>query len=146
MKRLLSLLMSFVMLFVPLTAFAQSNNENIVTDDYNSGYMVEKSSTSNTLSSKTVIKNYYFYTSDNILQWSATVKATFTYNANHVDCENMSASYSVCNPSWKCTSYDVIHSGDSVTGVFTFKKYVWGVPINTVSQSLEVTGLEPYSE
>lgn len=141
MKRLLSLLMSFVMLLIPLTAFAQSNNENAMTDDNNSGYMVEKSHTSNTLSSKTIIKNYHFYTSSNVLQWSATVKATFTYNGNNVACENISASYSVCNSSWKCTSYDIINNGDSITGVFTFKKYTLGVPINTVSQSLEVTEL-----
>lgn len=142
MKKLLSLLMSFIMLLIPLTAFAQNNNESTMTDDYSSGYMIEKSSTSNTLSSKTVTKNYHFYTSDHVLQWSATIKSTFTYNGNTIDCENVSASYSVCNSSWKCTSYDVINNGDSVTGVFIFKKYALGVPINTVSQNLKVAGIE----
>lgn len=146
MKKLLSILMSFIMLFVPLTALAQSSNENTPTDDCSNNYMVEKSSTSNTPSSKTITKNYHFYTSDNVLQWSATIQATFTYNGNTIDCENMSASYCVCNSSWKCTSYDVINNGDSITGIFTFKKYSLGIPINTVSKSLEITGLEPYSE
>ena len=84
-------------------------------------------------------KSYKYYNSNSILQWKATLTASFSYNGSTASCTSASASYTIYKDSWSNTLSTASKSGATATGNFTFKHYVLGICTKTVNKTLTLT-------
>lgn len=98
----------------------------------------EESSITRAASSKIGQKTATFYNSDNVAQWSATLKGTFTYNGSSATCTASSITHKIYSSNWKIASASATKSGNKATGKATAKRYLI-VPVQTVEKTITLT-------
>ena len=79
-------------------------------------------------------KTATFYNSDNVAQWSATLKGTFTYNGSSATCTASSITHKIYSSNWKTASASTTKSGNKATA----KRYLI-VPVQTVEKTITLT-------
>ncbi len=143
MKKLTSILLTAITLILTTCFSTNAIKPSEVIDieyfDDGSYIVVTIEEVSSTKGSKTKTKNYYFHNSNEVLQWKATLTASFTYNGSTASCTSASASYVIYDNSWHNTQSTASKSGATATGNFTFKHYVLGIPTKTINKTLTLT-------
>jgi hypothetical protein len=127
MKRtVFSIILSIAMLIAfPMTTFAATptaTSTNVIT--YSDGsYLVTTitKAISATTYQTTGTKTVSYYTSGNTLAWNFSVKGTFKYTGSTVTAISASASDTIYDSTWSCTSKTASYSGASATASGTFK-------------------------
>lgn len=149
MKRVISVILSILMLAMTLGTYASAISEpqeaaytSYTTYFEDGSYIIttisEESSITRTASSKTGQKTATFYNSDNVAQWSATLKGTFTYNGSSATCTASSITHKIYSSNWKIASASATKSGNKATGKATAKRYLI-VPVQTVEKTITLT-------
>lgn len=149
MKRLISVILSILMLAMTLGTYASAISEpqeaaytSYTTYFEDGSYIIttisEESSITRAASSKTGQKTATFYNSDNVAQWSATLKGTFTYNGSSATCTASSITHKIYSSNWKIASASATKRGNKATGKATAKRYLI-VPVQTVEKTITLT-------
>lgn len=146
-KKFISLVIALLLILsIPFTAFAQENENKIVSIEYfdDGSYLIvelveEETLLTRATSSKPGSKSFTYYNSSDEPVWKATLNATFTYTGSSATCTSASVSYKIYDDAWKCTSAVASKSGRTARGDFVFKKYVLGIPIKTIEKSLTIS-------
>lgn len=149
MKRVISVILSILMLAMTLGTYASAISEpqeaaytSYTTYFEDGSYIIttisEESSITRAASSKTGQKTATFYNSDNVAQWSATLKGTFTYNGSSATCTASSITHKIYSSNWKIASASATKSGNKATGKATAKRYLI-VPVQTVEKTITLT-------
>lgn len=102
----------------------------------------EESFVTRAASTKSGKKTTTFYNSDNVAQWSATLKGTFTYNGSSATCTASSITHKIYSSNWKTASASATKSGNKATGKATAKRYLI-VPVQTVEKTITLTCRHP---
>lgn len=148
MKKLISYLFSFIILFSLLTttAFA-TNDETIISETveyFNDGsflvttLVVENSLTRST-STKTGSKTTVLYNADYEAMVTLKLTGSFTYTGSSATCTNSAATYTIHNSNWKVTTATATKSGNKAMGTFTAKKYFLGMAIQIIDETITIT-------
>ena len=149
MKKTISSILLLIMLFTTaIPCYAESRMSNF--DDssiefFSDGsYMtttiqIESEASTRATSTKTGSKIDRFYDSDGVLQWTITLKGTFTYNGSTSTCTNSEVSYSVSDSKWKVKEAVASKSGSSAIGDFVVKRYALLIPVQTESVHMTLT-------
>lgn len=80
-----------------------------------------------------------YYNSSNVLEWSVTLTASFSYTGTYATCTTASVSHTIYDSAWRVTSETASKSGNTATGDFTIKHYFLGIPTKTVNKTLTMT-------
>lgn len=146
-KKFISLVIALLLILsIPFTAFAQENENKIVSIEYfdDGSYLIvelveEEVPLTRATSPKSGTKTYTYISSTDKVLWIATLNGSFTYTGTSATCTSASVSYKIYDDSWKCTSAVASKSGRTARGDFVFKKYVLGIPIKTIEKSLTIS-------
>ena len=87
----------------------------------------------------TKTKTYDYYDSNNVRQWQVSLTASFSYNGVTASCTSATPGHAIYNNTWQVTKETASISGATATGIFTVKKYVLGIPYQTVNKTLTLT-------
>ncbi len=148
MKKLLAMPLIVCFFSILLTpAFANNKTETIVLYEDGSYTVVSiQKGASSTVkemeslrSTKTRTKTAKHYNSNDELEWTASITATFTYNGATASCTSVSKATTIYDNSWRCTASSCSKSGATATGNFTFKHYVLQIPNQTINQLITMT-------
>ncbi len=144
MKKILSFVFALTLVASVLcfNTLAVTNDNNIIYFDDGSYIViseVEETVSTRATSTKNGQKTATYVDSDNVVQWTATLKATFTYTGSSATCTNSSITYTVSDSSWKITEATATKSGNKATGDVTAKKYFLGIPTKTVDKTITIT-------
>lgn len=149
MKKIISIVLLVLMFVITLGTYASAVSEaNEATYTTSTTYfedgsyiittIFEESSITRAASSKTGQKTAPFYNSDNVAQWSATLKGTFTCNGSSATCTASSITHKIYSSNWKIASASATKSGNKATGKATAKRYLI-VPVQTVEKTITLT-------
>lgn len=148
MKKILSLTMIFVLVCsFNVSSFAVVNNNEIFARsdiEYleDGSYIVTEITVGNSdfsvaaANTKSGSKTIKHYGSNNELQWTATIKGTFSYTGSTAMCTASSITYSILDDSWKITSATASKTMNKAVGNVTAKHYFLGIPIKTVEETI----------
>lgn len=152
MKKTLSIIISFIMLFsfnFNTLALAESTEATVYTSvEYlEDGSYIETVITEETPSFSPFItttiklgsKRTTYITSDGETEWSATINGTFEYTGFNCSCTDSSITYSITNTKWKMISATASKSYNKAIGDVTAKYYVLGVPTKTIDRTITLT-------
>lgn len=145
MKKLFSLIAVITILFtMSSVAFATNDASDSIEYFSDGSYIIITLNTENSISTyatntKTGTKDATYYDSDGNILWKATLRATFTYTGSSATCTNAEVVYSTYNTAWKNTSKSATKSGNTATGNVTFKRYVLGIPVETIDKTITMT-------
>ncbi len=149
MKKTISVILFLIMLFTTaIPSYAESSVRN--SDDSSIKFFsdgsyitttiqIESETSTRATSTKTGSKIDRFYDSDGVLQWTITLKGTFTYNGSTSTCTNSEVSYSVSDSKWKVKEAVASKSGSSAIGDFVVKRYTFLIPVQTESVHMTLT-------
>ena len=139
----------FILIFlfcisVPFGAMAQSNTQPETEVEYleDGSYLVTQIESGISLfasGSKTVTKYTSYYNSDDEIQWTLYLKASFTYTGSSATCTSASTSYKIYESAWKVTDALATKSGRTATGDYVVKKYWLGIITTTVPVKIIAT-------
>ena len=129
---------------VPFGAMAQSNTQPETEVEYleDGSYLVTQIESGISLfasGSKTVKKYTSYYNSDDEIQWTLYLKASFTYTGSSATCTSASTSYKIYESAWKVTDALATKSGRTATGDYVVKKYWLGIITTTVPVKIIAT-------
>lgn len=148
MKKILSLIMVFaLMCSLTVSSLAVVNNNEVsarsdieyledgsyIVTEITVGFSDFSVAAASTKSGSKTIKHY---DSNNELQWTATIKGTFSYTGSTAMCTASSITYSILDDSWKMTSATASKTMNKAVGNVTAKKYTLGVPVKTVEKTV----------
>ena len=149
MKKIISIVLSVFVLITSfgINSFATSNSSETI---YNSSYTyfedgsyvittISEEISQARASTKSGQKTSTFYDSDNVAQWSATLKGTFTYSGSSATCTASSITYTIYSSKLKVTSAQATKSGNKATGNVTAKRYLLGIPVQTINKTITLT-------
>lgn len=149
MKKILSFVFSFVMIFAASTVVAYAERESVVsqTIEYleDGSYIVTtiaeeyNVAIARTTYSKTGSKTVTIYNSDDEKMVQLKLTGIFNYTGSSATCTSASTSYTVYNDNWKVTSATASKSGNKATGNFTSKRYTLLIPVETVNSTVTIT-------
>lgn len=150
MKKIISIVLLVLMFVITLGTYASAVSEaNEATYTTSTTYfedgsyiittIFEESSITRATSSKTGQKTATFYNSDNVAQWSATLKGTFTCNGSSATCTASSITHKIYSSNWKIASASATKSGNKATGKATAKRYLVGIPVQTNNRTITLT-------
>lgn len=146
MKKLLSFVLTISVLlfccFGHCHAYSYISEETSVIYFENGSYMIIEitvDKTARSTDSKSGQKCLSYYSASDIIQWSATIRGTFSYNGISATCTNSDIVYTIHDSSWKITSATASKSGNKAIGDITAKSYVLGIPVQTVNRTLTLT-------
>ncbi len=71
--------------------------------------------------------------------WEATITGTFTYTGSSATCTNASISYNIYADNWKMKEATASKSGNKAIGDVTAKRYLLGIPVETVERTFYLT-------
>lgn len=71
--------------------------------------------------------------------FDATITGTFTYTGSSATCTKASISYNVYADNWKMKEATASKSGNKAIGDVTAKRYLLGIPVETVEQTFYLT-------
>ena len=143
-RKIICLLFSISMVLLPITSYAQSNSDNIVSVQYfeDGSQLVTEISTQSSFaksSSKTGNKTFTYKNSNGNSEWSITIKGTFTYTGSSALCTDSSISYNIYDSSWKCTKTTATKSGRTAKGSFIMKKYAGIIVSKTIEKEMSIS-------
>lgn len=140
MKRTLSLVLCLIITLSTLTPFiahaeelSEENKEIIVFDDGSYLEIVTTSVSTRASGSKTGYKNYTYVDNSNVLQWKATLTASFTYTGTSSTCTSANCSVSISNSAWYVVSNSTSRSGNTATTNLTMGRKALGVTVSKPS-------------
>lgn len=150
MKKILSPILAAIMLlsFYTVYVFAEDNDTIIYkTTEYleDGSYVVttltekEENANARATATKTGSKTSIIYNSDDEPLVTMKVTASFSYTGASATCTSVSPTYTVHSSSYKMTSATGTKSGNKGTGNFTVKRYVVGIPVQTIEKSITIT-------
>ncbi|WP_303804670.1 hypothetical protein [Ruminococcus flavefaciens] len=85
------------------------------------------------------IKNTIYYNSSNEKQWEYEINGFFNYTGSSSTCTSVSDSYSIFNNNWHINSHSCWKSGNTAYGSVTMDYKLFGITINSVSKSLNLS-------
>lgn len=147
MKRYLSLFLVLAMLggifALPVSAVSAVEASETTVEYFEDGSYVVTTITeygrgarsSTTPGSKTA----HYYDGKNEEQWAATINGDFSYDGYSATCTNAYTAYAIYNSAWKLKSASAERSGNQAIGYFVFKKYVLGIPVQTIERTVVLT-------
>lgn len=142
MKRFVSLtIITLILLFcINIVAFGYYEDEQFAENDF---YIVvtftESEDVFRASGTKTGSKTITGYNDDNEKLWDATIHCSFSYTGSSATCTAASITYNEYSSKWKITSATTTRSGNTATGNITAKKYVLGIPVQTVEETISIT-------
>lgn len=150
MKRVISLLMCFLMLSVfPVNSFAAVNitepSQDVTIEYFEDGSYIETVLTTETnistfaTKSKSGTKTITYNNADGEALWKATLHAIFSYTGTTAACTESRISCSTYDTDWKVKSATASKSGNTATGNITVKYYVLGIPVSTYERTITMT-------
>ena len=147
MKKIISVLLSLSILMlslVPFSIFANECTGDAQSIEYfeDGSYIITEIISTEPILRTTGVsktKSQHYYNSNNEKEWTVTVTGTFNYDGKTATCTKAVTSYKIYNDNWKVTVSNASRSGAKAIGTFTVKKYVLGVPIKTVNQTVTLT-------
>ena len=151
MKKFVALLIAVLIIFsanITALAVVKAPTENTTTETiyFDDGSYIEtiltiEESNISTFATKTVSgsKKIVFKNSDDVTQWSATLKGTYTYTGSSSTCTSSSIVYSISNDNWRITSATASKSGNKAIGNVTAKYYFLFVPTKTIEETITMT-------
>lgn len=115
-----------------------SFSESRITNDDGSYYIItiEENSTRSQKSGK---KSFSCYDSSNVLQWTAQLQGTFSYNGSTSSCTGASHSITISDTSWYIYSQNSYKPGSSAVADITMKEKFLGIVISTKTIQLKLT-------
>ena len=150
MKKIISIVLLVLMFVITLGTYAsavsEANEATYTTSttyfEDGSYYIIttisEESFVTRAASTKSGKKTTTFYNSDNVVQWSATLKGTFTYNGSSATCTASSITHKIYSSNWEIAYASSTKSGNKATGKVTAKRYLI-IPVQTVEQTITIT-------
>lgn len=161
MKKIISAIVLLTMMIFPLStnAFAANGNAPILlVDNQSIEYYEDGSYSIITVSAEnsainapsqnasaavtqtiTGSKSSSYYSSNDELQWTVTLRGTFSYNGSSATCTQSTVSSVIYDSNWKVTSAVASKSGATAIGDFVVKYYTLLVPIKTINVHLTIT-------
>ncbi len=147
MKRLLSVVLIILMVAMcNITSFAiveKDKAEMIYFEDgsYIEVVVIESDETFLTYATKTKTgdKVLSYKDSDGNLKWKVTLTGTFTYTGSSSTCTASTISYNVYDDNWKMKEATASKSGNKAIGDVTAKRYLLGIPVQTVEETITLT-------
>lgn len=143
MKKIISLTLVSFLLFTILSINSAAHIEQDITYLSDGSYfvttIVEHSTSARASGTKTGQKTVDYCNSDGEVQWTATIKGTFTYTGSSATCTSASISHYIYDSTWKITAETATKSGNKATGNVTAKKYLLGIPTRTIEKSITLT-------
>lgn len=146
MKKLISIFLTAIMLFsTAMTSFAVDYADSEIAYFADGSYVEIEIKSYDVRASvyatktKTADKKITYRNSDNELIFDATVTGTFTYTGSSATCTNSTISYNVYDSKWKITEATASKSGNKAIGDITAKRYLLGIPVQTVEQTITLT-------
>lgn len=101
--------------------------------------VVEKGVSAYATQYKDGTKKITYKNSDGIVCWTATLTGTFRYTGSSSTCTDSAVSYTVYNSAWKITSATASKSGNTASADVTAKRYVIGIPVETLNRTITMT-------
>ncbi len=163
MKKVISVFLSLVMIFVFPCFVSADENAGTETEVFEDGSFLEIVTETENESEligffsrlinflkrlvefftgqKTVTKTKYmnYYASDGVLLWSAKLKADFMYSKKEAVCTDSSFSMDIYDSDWVLISSDCRNAGDTAEAEFSVRQYKLAVPLKTVEKTITLT-------
>ncbi|MDD6011451.1 MAG: hypothetical protein PUC33_01255 [Oscillospiraceae bacterium] len=148
MKKISALLFSLLMILaLSVNTFAVAGTDDIPAETNtvyfeDGSYMVTEIMTENTAratQTKSGSKVISFYSGDDEIQWSATLRGTFSYTGSSATCTASSITYTIYDSKWKIPTATASKSGNTATGHVVAKKYFLGIATKTVERDITLT-------
>lgn len=144
MKKILTFIISAVMIFAATPVCAASNTGNITIEHLEDGSryvtIIENNYDNNSYStnSTTVTKNKktYYQSSTGVNLWYVKVTGTFRYGSGTSICTKSEVEAKSLNSNWKITSSSASKSGNTASATATAKKYTAGVAVDTKTKTV----------
>lgn len=147
MKRFISILCIFGMLFTLQSTFAFAESAHITKEDLGNGYytitVIDDISSSVCLlasdSTVTKSKTTYFKNSNNETLWYVRVTGTFTYNGTTSKCTASTPSAKSYDSAWKISDVSGSKTGNTAKASAVGTLYQLGAVIQTVPKTVTLT-------
>lgn len=142
MKRIACFLLSAVLMLYCIPLFgnaAECGREVIRFED--GSYIVVEVTNSGARASKSTngSKTSTFYNRNNVAQWMAELKGSFTYDGSSATCTSASSSVTIYNSDWYTVSKNASKSGSTATGSFSMGRKLLGSTVETKNISLKLS-------
>lgn len=145
MKRIISVFLLTIILFSLITcnasAISKSSNETIIflENGFYAVVTVEENTILRATKTKSGSKTIDIYNNNNEKIFDATITGTFTYTGSSATCTNATISYNIYADNWKMKEATASKSGNKAVGDVTAKRYLLGIPVETVEQTFYLT-------
>lgn len=118
-----------------------NSNTSIIYLDNGSYLLIEVSeiNISRATNTKTGTKSITYKNDDNEAMWKATLTGTFTYTGNSATCTSATINYNVYADNWEIKEATASKSNNKAIGDVTAKRYLIGIPVETVNQTFYIT-------
>ena len=144
MKKVLIFIISAIMTFVAIPAYATDSIDNITVEylEDGSSYVTiignTYSSTGYEVNSttKTNFKKTYYRNSNGEDMWYVKVTGTFRYGSGTSVCTKSEVEAKSLNSNWKITSSSASKSGNTASATATAKKYTAGAVVDTKTKTV----------
>lgn len=144
MKKVLIFIISAIMTFVAIPAYATDSTDNITVEylEDGSSYVTiignTYSSTGYEVNSttKTNFKKTYYRNSNGEDMWYVKVTGTFRYGSGTSVCTKSEVEAKSLNSNWKITSSSASKSGNTASATATAKKYTAGAVVDTKTKTV----------
>lgn len=144
MKKVLIFIISAIMTFVAIPAYATDSTDNITVEylEDGSSYVTiignTYSSTGYEVNSttKTNFKKTYYRNSNGEDMWYVKVTGTFRYGSGISVCTKSEVEAKSLNSNWKITSSSASKSGNTASATATAKKYTAGAVVDTKTKTV----------
>ncbi len=145
LKKFVSVFLLSLILFsmCSFNTFATDENSDTSIINLNNGaYLVVEISEINinrATNTKSGTKSITYKNDNNESMWKATITGTFTYTGSSATCTKASINYNVYADNWKMKEAISSKSGNKAIGDVTAKRYLLGIPVETVNQTFYLT-------
>ena len=144
MKKILTFIVSAIMIFAAIPVCAASSADNITIEYLEDGSryitIIENNYGYNTYNtnSTTVTKNKktYYQNSSGENLWYVKVTGTFRYGSGTSVCTKSEVEAKSLNSNWKITNSSASKSGNTASATATAKKYTAGVAVDTKTKTV----------
>lgn len=146
-KTFLSIIMTFVFMFVCIPYTANAANEGGMITSVNTDYFEDGSYYKTTIitygsraaMTRSGAKKVEYVNSNDVLQWTYTLYGTFSYDGSSATCTAVSDSYSISNNSWHIDSHSCWKSGNTAYGTVTMNYKILGITTDTITKNVSLS-------
>lgn len=145
MKRIFSIALIAVLLItlLPARTYAATiaeASENIIYLDDGSYITIELTwAESRASGTKSASKTHKFYNSDNVEQWRAVLRGSFTYTGSSATCTASSCDITISNSDYYVVSKEASKSGNAALCTFVVGKKFLGITIDKDTVNMSIT-------